>query len=429
MTFGDYAPPSRPSAGQQRDALRKGLGRAAQWASAGRLDEGRLLAACLTDQRQHRDFDDVRSDWLWRMIQATGSGSVVRFRAPVLQALRRLADPRSADQLCGLARCYAGAGDGEFRARLAAIVERKPIADRPWLGEEEVVALDGEEGFVFIAGARGRILARDELAWDERVARVAEERFGAARVGELLTASDDEGVRQFRKAWDAQKAVAAAEDADSTYEDDLRSATPARIVREAVGDGRVHWFRFWGRQATPGDLATVLDHLWDAKEPKVISNLLGVLSDRALPEFDARLVGLGRHADDTVRQRAFNALAQNSHPLVREFALAELAKGTSVLLFVKNFESGDEDRLLAGLKLPSENDELHWLLRDIVRVLEAHPEADASRLGVFAYAKTTCGECRFYAAEVLDDRDAAPDWLRKECRHDAGKKCRAAFGS
>ena len=396
------------------------------WASAA-AGSARLLAVCLTDQRQHRDFDDVRGDWLWRMVQATGA--VARFRAPILQALRRLADPRSADQLCGLARCYAGAGDGEFRARLAEIVERKPIADRPWLGEEEIVALDGEAGFVLVAGARGRILARDELAWDERVARVAEERFGAARVGELLTASDDEGVRQFRKTWDEQKAVAAVEDADSTYEDDLRSATPARVVREAVGDGRVHWFRFWGRQATPGDLATVLDRLWDAREPKVIANLLGVLSGRALPEFDARLVGLGRHADAAVRERAFNALAQNSHPLVREFALAELAKGTSVLLFVKNFESGDEERLLAGLKLPSEYDGLHWLLRDIVRVLEAHPEADASRLGVLAYATTTRGECRFYAAEVLDDRDAAPDWLREECRHDACKECRAAFGN
>ncbi len=260
MTFGDYAPPPRPSAGQQRDALRKGLGRAAQWATAGRLDEGRLLAACLTDQRQHRDFDDVRGDWLWRMVQATGA--VARFRAPILQALRRLADPRSADQLCGLACCYARTGDGEFRARIAEIVERKPIADRPWLGEEEIVALDGEAGFVLVAGARGRILARDELAWDERVTRVAEERFGAARVGELLAASDDEGVRQFRKTWDEQKAVAAVEDADPSYQDDPRSATPARVLQEAVGAGRVHWFRFWGRQATPGELATVLDHLW-----------------------------------------------------------------------------------------------------------------------------------------------------------------------
>ena len=89
----------------------------------------------------------------------------------------------SADQLCGLARCYAGAGDGEFRARLAEIVERKPIADRPWLGEEEIVALDGEAGFVLVAGARGRILARDELA---RLLSAAEERGDQVTVAALV---------------------------------------------------------------------------------------------------------------------------------------------------------------------------------------------------------------------------------------------------
>ncbi len=360
------------------------------------------------------------------MVQAAGTAR--RFREPILHALRRLADPRSADQLCGLARNYAQAGDGEFRARLLEIVDRKPIADRPWLGEEEIVALDGEAGFAFVAGVRGRILARDGSEWDERVARLAEERFGATRVGELLAASNDEGVRQFRKTWDEQKAVAAVEDADPTYQDDLRSATPDRVLREAAGAGRVRWFRFWGRQAAPGDLAAVLLHLWDAREPKVIVNLLSVLSGRALPEFDARLVALGLHADATVREQAVNALAQNAHPLVREFALAELAKGTSVLLFVNNFERGDEERILAALTLPPDDDGVHWLLRDIVRVLEAHPEADASRLGVLAYAATACGECRSFAAEVLAARGAAPDWLREECQHDAGNGCRAAFG-
>ena len=60
MTFGNDFPPASPSAEQQRDALRKGLGRAAQWAAAGRLDEAALLAACLTDQRYDQQLETGR---------------------------------------------------------------------------------------------------------------------------------------------------------------------------------------------------------------------------------------------------------------------------------------------------------------------------------------------------------------------------------
>lgn len=45
MKFADYSPPATPSVDQQRDALKKGLGRAMQWAISGRLDEATLLDA------------------------------------------------------------------------------------------------------------------------------------------------------------------------------------------------------------------------------------------------------------------------------------------------------------------------------------------------------------------------------------------------
>src|SRR5438270_7153266 len=115
MKFGEYSPPQTPSLDQQRDALQKGLGRALQWAQRGRLREEPLLDACLNDQRFDRQIDGQRGDWLWRIIQAMGAAD--RFRVPILHALYELPQD-SAEQLCGLARCYAGTGDEAFRARL-----------------------------------------------------------------------------------------------------------------------------------------------------------------------------------------------------------------------------------------------------------------------------------------------------------------------
>ncbi len=160
----------------------------------------------------------------------------------------------------------------------------------------------------------------------------------------------------------------------------------------------------------------------------MIANLLKVFSARALPEFDARLVELCRHGDEQVKRRAFAALAQNAHPLVREFALTELRKdvghGSVVALLINNYRQGDEQRILEAMELPDDECELHWLLMDAIKVLEKNPEADCSRLGVIAYASTPCETCRFYAAKLLLNQQVAPEWLRDESKHDSCEDCR-----
>jgi hypothetical protein len=199
-----FSPPTSPTLQQQRDALQKGLGRVMQWATAGRLDDETLLAACLTDLRYDVQAEDSRGDWLWELIQATRAA--VRLRVPILLALYDLADERSANQLCELARRYAEAGDDTFRMRLYEIVERKPFADHHWLGEEEIIQLDGEKAFLFAARIRGDSLPAREWEWDDGcLVRNAIERFGEGRVAELLGRAEGHGLHRFLHGWRGQK--------------------------------------------------------------------------------------------------------------------------------------------------------------------------------------------------------------------------------
>ena len=87
----------------------------------------------------------------------------------------------------------------------------------------------------------------------------------------------------------------------------------------------------------------------------------------------------------------------------------------------------DMERLAVrfALELPDDDCELHWLLMDVIKVLEKNPEADCSRLGVISYASTPCENCRFDAARLLLDQHVAPDWLVDECRYDSGEEGRA----
>ena len=180
MDFADYAPVAAPSLKQQRDALRKGLGRAMQWASTGHLDDTFLLDACVRDQRFDMDVEESRGDWLWRIVQAVNAKA--RFREPILATLRKLSEGHDASQLCELAFHYAKSGDEAFRSQLYEIVKQKPFADRPWLGEVQILNLDAEKGFLFAGRVRGAQLANRQWEWDDRsFVDTAIERFGRER--------------------------------------------------------------------------------------------------------------------------------------------------------------------------------------------------------------------------------------------------------
>lgn len=427
MKFGDYSPPMSPSLEQQRDALQKGLGRALQWALNGRLGETPLLEACLRDQRFDTQFNSSRGDWLWQMIRAMEAAE--RFRVPVLHAIYELSDADTAAQLCELARHYAETGDEAFRERLYEIVEQKPIAHSPWLGEKEIVALDGEAAFLFAAKVRGRLLVKANWDWDdENLINVAGERVGMEQAERLLESTTDEAIGRFRERWREDQRKKTDRHNRRTHKESMAAIPVQEVLRAAEGARRPYWFRSWGRYADESDLPAVLERLWAEREPRIMVNLLNVFSDRPLPKFDARLIDFCRHGDRELRRRAFAALKPNAHPLVRELALSELDRGicdaAAVSLFINNFRQQDEQLILDAIEPPADIDELHWLLMDIVKLLEQNPKADCSRLGVIAFAMNPCEECRVRAARQLLNRGAAPAWLIDECRYDSGEGCR-----
>jgi hypothetical protein len=433
MRFEDYSPPSSPWLDQQRDALRKGLGRAMQWAIERSLDDEALLAACLEDQRYDTQLEYSRGDWLWKMILAVAAAD--RFRVPILHALYELADERDATQLCELGRCYAEAGDETFRNRLYEIVEQKPISDSGWIGEEEIVRLDGEAGFLFAVRVRGERLAGRAWEWDDDgLFRQAGERLGEGRVTELMEGSTHPAIRAYWNGWQRENRSKADPGPQLSYRERMRAIPIKEILTTAgSGDSRFGRLRGWGMHAEASELAMVFHHLSEATEAKVIADLLRVFSNRPDPQFVVPFIALCRHEDPEVRRRAFVALEQNSHPLIREFALSNLEQGTeqdSVLgLFNKNFLPGDEGRILEAIEVPDDEQQRHGLMMDVIRFLESNPNADCSQLSLVAYISTPCESCRSDAARLLLGQRVAPGWLLEECRHDSNEEsCKLVVG-
>lgn len=422
MQLYDVSPPASPTLKEQRDALQKGLGRVQQWAKAGCLDEELLRDACLHDQRFDMQIEENRGAWLWEAM--TSLGFVQRFRGALLDALRSVAVERDAYQLCELALHYSLAGDSEFEAQLYEFVKQKPIDDCPWIGEGQLLQLGGDEAFMFIARVRGRLLESQPWDWDlSALVDRAIEILGEQWVNNLLASTQDAAIGQFATVWKQQQTKQSNKSA-SHRADEMRAIKLADIL-----SGTSNSFRGWGMQANESDLEVVLETLWATQDPKTIVNLLKVFSKRPLPYFDSRIIQLCGHENEAVRQWAFNALEENAHPLIRTFALEGLQNRGGdrrlVSLFIRNFVKGDEQRLLDLVELPEDDVQRHWVLMDVIKMIEVNHDADSSILGLIAYAKTPCEMCRHRAVELVVRQNAAPAWLMEECRHDSSEECRA----
>ncbi len=423
-------PPSRPDASDVRDALKKGLGRAYFWARDGLLtDNGILLDACLHDMRFDQSVESPRGAWLWELMNVLGV--VDEFREPIYEATGRIQDGLAGQQLCEFCVFYARRGDPRFRVRLQEIIKRKPDPATPWLGEKELIDLDRETGFLFAARLRAESLAHREWDWDDAVLiNAAIEKLGEQIVTELLNHESQSSpvFARFRDRWHAAAQAIGSATAEE-YREQLRSHSVTDIIRDAeTMPNQAGVFRGWGRYAADADLQIVLDRLLQSTNTDVIVNYLRVFSNRTMPNFDRRFLGLLDHADSNVRARAYAALGKSSHPEIRNFAVGQIANRITepsfLELFVRNFQLGDESLLLANLVFPTDADERHGLLMDVKEILSENPKANCEKLGLLVYRFTPCAECRYDMVKLLFNRNVVPDWMVKECQFDVVEETR-----
>jgi hypothetical protein len=386
-----------------------------------------LLDACQHDQRFDRQCEDNRGEWLWKLISVTGSQ--FRFRDPLLNSLRTVDDVQDAYQLCDLALHFARSGDNAFRQQLYEFVRQRQIPDSPEIGEGQLLSLGGEEAFLFIARLRGHHLATAAWEWhDGAVINAAIEDLGESRVREILTLSLEPEIRRFATGWsENMRTPTNPESQQSAYRQRMQAITVGDLILAAQTEGQKHSLRGWGMQASERDLDVVLEQIWKEHDPTIITNFLRVFSNRPLPQFDARLISLCEHSDEKVQRRALDVLSQNSHPLIRAFAIDQIQDNTLgfpvVELLIKNYQQGDEQRILDHVELPEDPCERHWMLMDLIKMFEENESADSSKLGQIAYFHNPCQICRCSAARLLFRHGNVPTWLAEECRFDAEEEC------
>lgn len=431
---------------QFRSALHKGLGRAVIHV----LEHGNdgicsdLLEACLHARSYDPQLEGSRAFWLLEMIEATGKET--DFHDAILDALAEVEDgsPNStwdAAQLCDFALYYARRGDQRANRLLYQVHRERPIADSPWLGARQILDLHGLEGLALMAVSAGeRILSGAWVDASQVAYFSACEEYGRATVEKYLreAASGNAALEAFVE----QEVGEDDEGVGGNPHVGRAQPLPFEVVLEAVGEARWEFgyqYRWFGKHADAAELRIFFDRLRVEKDPEIVLRCLWVFDDRELPEIAPRVFEQLELSDERLSWAAASALANTTHPHVRQAALAHLEEDSyghlarGVTMLQNNYRS--EDAAIIFNRLPTgesdseeareRNHNLGWQIRELA---EQHTDPALAPCLLWLYEYGPCSMCRTRAVRHLSEWNALSEAAAKECRLDAAEEIRELMG-
>jgi hypothetical protein len=405
---------------QFRRALHRGHGRARLHVDRYGAREVRedILDAATTCRVYDPQIEGLHADWLAELCLDADI---------VASILERSSEGESWDrrQRCALLKEFASRGSEAARKALYAECVRDENSSQ-LLGSDEIVELDGEAGFLFVARTMGTMLAEVPGYWvDDDLLRVFDEKYGVGRAAEILRsrAHDDLAIRRYLGGV-TERAVEIAE--SRTRPSNLSRSWKEVVNAISTSTKTLYWLGHWGRHATREQLEPIVDIVRSASTPRVLENALRCLSHVFDLPLEPRCFDLLLHDDEDVRLFSARVLAKHVDTRIRDAGRAALSRDVrvAVTLFRRNGETKDGPAIAAALRPIGDPDEQHHLGYDVVELIESNREIREPLLALYVYEHSPCINCRSRATKALDASSACPPWLLTEGVRDAAEDVR-----
>ncbi|MDZ3992301.1 hypothetical protein [Pseudomonas sp. Teo4] len=411
-------------------ALRAGHGRALQQillhGAAGLEDL--IIGACLFCQVHDPQAEAKRTPWLFSIIETAQMHSEI-FEAIKAEGLAPShEDLFDLNQRSGILKLLATAGMDDARKLLyASLARAADTADV--IAADDIVALDGVNGLIHVARQLGRWLRADTDFWvDDTLYSRCFASPGAEQGLALLerAATSDADVSRYLAEVCTSRDGLAGRNTDFS----LSAFTADDILTHLRNKPRdpCHWFRGWGAQASSDQREAIFMALMSVEQPEHAKKLFKCFAKTGVPRFERRLLRWIDQPDKPLRLAAVTAFAAISHPQLRVTAERLIADGdfaNGVALLVNNSAEGDFATFVQYLPRLEDNEELHRVVRQLLRFCDANPVNESLDCLLYVYECSPCSTCRKRAVKAMIDTKLAPSWLLVEAAFDADPDTRA----
>lgn len=414
-----------------------------------------ILNACLHNTSYDPQVEGNRTEYMMDVIDLTGEKQV--FRDRILEALANLTDEESTWddlQLVDFARLFAQKGDQKARQILNTQFVAN-VQQGSSLGADELIDLDGLQGFLFVAEKLGeKALSDPDFIDDDRYLCYVEQHFGTEEVKSALNSARkrNPGIRAYlkvildtrkRRGLNRRKQYEEREIFSKLPYDEVKRQIDSLDAPKTILGSNL---RGWGQDANDAELLKAARGFLALPRSDIhgILAYLEIFWLKPFPLEPSRLIELAkeigekriRGEDGTLdyEARIFYFAMHNleliSNIRVREFALSliesERSIGRAVALLANNYQDGDWQRIEELTLRPLEKENYHSLGFSVQDVFEAHANKEAVPALLNVYERGPCSTCRRRIVEALISLEALPNWMREECKYDANLDLREA---
>lgn len=388
-----------------------------------------ILDSCLHHRAFDRQTESYRADYLLDIIDATREPEF--YAARIRQALATDDEDYSYGQLYELAARFAEKGDEEARRVMYDRFTRQAV-QQDTTGADDLITLDGLNGYLFVAEQWQRHPLPEEDHWEEAwLLKTVEKQIGQEETRQALGRAAQE-----------QPALAAylaeVEEKRTRWHNWRREHKPAPVpsyddLRTWIADAKqtTRWqkWRSWSRRLDEETLARLAHDLLTETDRGPLLKLLHLFRERPFPLPIDRLLTLARGRDEDLAEAAQWALGNLTDQRIRDLALelgtAETPPVATLRLLHNNFALSDYQRIERIVREDMDADEFHHLGIIVRDLIKDHLSPEAQPTLQELYDRGRCTLCRNHVVELLASLGPLPAWIRQECRYDADTQTRS----
>lgn len=385
--------------------------------------------AALTNYAYDPQCEGDRAYYVSQLIELSG-----RKEAIVEAVLKALATERedtwNLDQLFALAAIFAKQGNAKARQAIYKRYHKNVIKGSEWVGEEEILELDGMQGLLHVAEVRGRALTEDPEEWEDSflVDCFQEDHPEIPVYQELRTAA--KGNAFIKKYLDMIR--------KHPWSGPERPARPKfdyAFVKERIEKKiRVPATPNVVRQLSKADIKRLADDFLQEGDFEKRERYLSVFTNTPFPYGYQPILKMAQgksRRGSRVVWLACRSLKFFEAKAIRQFALAKLPvtrqPAVYLPLLVSNYKKGDY-RLLVEIAERNHNEHMiHDMIWGYIAIYRANKTRHCKQPLETLYRKLTCGLHRYDLLKILYENGVLSKTILREMKYDSEEDNRELY--
>jgi hypothetical protein len=323
--------------------------------------------------------------------------------------------------LFDLAKLYAEQDDTEARQGIYERFLNNPIKGSDWVGYEEILALDGLNGLLFIAEKFGKYIAEnpDDLQ-DDIIIRRFQDNNKDLKVYEILenASKTNKHIKLYLDTISKTKSI------QEKHRKERSNIQHKDIIDEIL---KLKFLPFYRRKnISENEVNLIANQLLIEKNKINIEKFLNVFDYQKFPYDSEFILGLAKQKKtykNRITEYAISALKHLKSNSIREFALENIQNSKRpydyLEILILNYEKGDFS-ILCDIATKFNNEHIiETLAATYVDIYKANKTVECKEPLEILYSKINCAIHRNGILEVLIENGVLSDKIRNEIPFDS----------